>query len=167
MTDRWDRGFLRLALSFANSMSKDPNTRVGAVAVGPGREVLQVGFNGFPRGVADTPERLNDRDVKNRLTVHAERNVVCLAARRGISLDGATLYLTATDDSGLVWGGSPCTACTIELIQAGIAEIVTAPFKNVPSRWLDDITFARTIVEEAGLRYREIDPQRGSRGDFW
>ncbi len=49
------------------SMSKDPRTRVGAVIVGSDLEVRSTGFNGFPRGVADTPERLQDKSTKLRL----------------------------------------------------------------------------------------------------
>ena len=154
---RWDVGFINLALSFARDMSKDPNTKVGAVLVGPRREVIQMGFNGFPEGIADTPERLNDRVLKNRLTVHAERNAVCLAARRGIVTEGSTVYLAATDQSGAVWGGAPCVACLIELIQAGVRGIVTLPFKTVPSRWADDIAESRRLIREKGMGYREVE----------
>ena len=154
---RWDVGFINLALSFARDMSKDPNTKVGAVLVGPRREVIQMGFNGFPEGIADTPERLNDRALKNRLTVHAERNAMCLAARRGIATEGSTVYLAATDQSGAVWGGAPCVACLIELIQAGVRGIVTLPFKTVPSRWADDIAESRRLIRENGMGYREVE----------
>ena len=134
-----------------------PSVQVGAVLVGPRREVIQMGFNGFPEGIADTPERLNDRVLKNRLTVHAERNAVCLAARRGIATEGSTVYLAATDQSGAVWGGAPCVACLIELIQAGVREIVTLPFKTVPSRWADDIAESRRLIREKGMGYREVE----------
>src|ERR1700722_18183411 len=100
--DRWDRHFIDMALLCA-SMSKDPRTRVGAVIVGPDLEVRSTGFNGFPRGVADTPERLQDKSTKLRLIVHAEVNAILNAARAGIPLKGCTLYLAATDDSGDVW----------------------------------------------------------------
>jgi dCMP deaminase len=138
-------------------MSKDPNTQVGAVIIGPDMETRSTGFNGFPRGIADTAERLADRELKNRLMVHAERNAICNAARIGTALKGCTLYLLATDDTGGVWGGCPCTACTIEVIQAGIIEVVSLPFKTAPSRWADDIKFAHSLLSEAGVRYREVD----------
>ncbi len=44
--------------------SKDPNTKVGAIAVGEKGQILSQGYNGFPRGILDKPERLNDREVK-------------------------------------------------------------------------------------------------------
>lgn len=157
MTDRWDRHLLERCLLNAR-MSKDPRTQVGAIIVGPDREQRADGFNGFPRGITDTPERLNDRDMKMRLIVHAERNAICNAARIGVSVRGCTLYLAATDETGMVWGGPPCTACTIELIQAGIASVVSFPVKAIPSRWHDDLAFAREILAEAGVAYREIAP---------
>lgn len=111
--------------------------------------------NGFPRGIADTSERLNDRDTKLKLIVHAERNAILNAARVGVSIKGCTLYLAATDDTGLVWGGPPCTHCTIEIIQTGIVEIVSYPVKAIPSRWHDDLKMARELLCECGMHYRE------------
>ena len=83
MTTRWDHHFLQLCLDHAR-MSKDPSMSVGAVIVGPDREIRSAGFNGFPRGIADTKERLSDRDVKLQLVVHAEMNAVLAAARVGV-----------------------------------------------------------------------------------
>lgn len=157
MSERWDRHFIETALLQAR-MSKDPSTKVGAVIVGPDREIRATGFNGFPRGIADTVARLHDRETKLRLVVHAEMNAVLNAARIGTPLLGCTLYLAATDDSGLVWGGSPCTRCCVELLQAGIKAIVSSPFKDIPSTWSDDVAFARTILNEAGVPYREVLP---------
>lgn len=156
MTSKWDHHFLASALHKAG-MSKDPSTRVGAVIIGPDYEERSSGFNGFPRGVADTPERLNDRETKLKLIVHAEMNAVCNAARIGVSVRGCTLYLAATDASGLVWGGCPCTRCSVEIIQAGIAEIASYGFKDCPSRWREDLEYAQEILREAGVRYREVN----------
>lgn len=153
--DRWDNHFLGLALYHAG-MSKDPSTKVGSVIVGPDREVRSLGFNGFPRGIADTAERLNDRDTKLKIVVHAEMNAILAAARIGVSVKGCTLYLCATDSSGLIWGGAPCSRCTVEIIQAGIGAIVTRPFKTVPSRWAGDVEAARLLLHEANIDYREV-----------
>lgn len=155
MSERWHRHFLELALLNAR-MSKDPSTKVGAVIVGPDREIRSAGFNGFPRGIADTEARLNDRDTKLKLVVHAEMNAILNAVRVGVSVKGCTMYLAATDASGLVWGGPPCTRCTVETIQSGIAEVISHPFKDVPSRWKDDIALAGGLLEEAGVRYQEF-----------
>ena len=157
MSGRWDNHFLRLCVEHA-SMSKDPSTKVGAVIVGPDREIRSTGFNGFPRGIADTDERLNDRELKLSLVVHAEMNAILNAARIGASVKGCVLYLAATDDSGAVWGGAPCTRCAVEIIQAGIKEIVSPPFKSVPSHWEASVKMAHLLSVEAGILYREIAP---------
>lgn len=157
MSERWDRHFLRLALDNAQ-MSKDPRTRVGSIIVGPDREIRSTGFNGFPRGIDDTQERLTDRDTKLQIIVHAEMNALMNAARVGIPTKGCTLYLVATDDTGNQWGGPPCCRCTTHAIQAGIVEIVSYPIKAVPSRWHDDLALARTLIDEVGIMYREVQP---------
>jgi len=137
-------------------MSKDPNTKVGTVITGPDREILSAGFNGFPRGIADTQERLNDRATKLQLIVHAEMNALLAAARTGMRLKGCVLYIAATDSSGLVWGGPPCTRCTVEIIQVGISEIVSYPIKTAPSKWKADLEVARNLLAEADIKYREL-----------
>lgn len=155
MSERWDKHFLGLA-EYHSRLSKDPNTRVGSVIVGPDRELLSAGFNGFPRGIADTEKRLNDRDLKLKLVVHAEMNALLAAARLGVRLKGCTLYLAATDNSGLIWGGPPCTRCTVEIIQVGIGEIVSYPSKAIPSKWHNDLMLARDLITEAGIYYRQV-----------
>jgi deoxycytidylate deaminase len=72
---------------------------------------------------------LHDKETKLRLVVHAEVNAILNAARVGIPLKGCTLYLAATDDTGAVWGGPPCTRCSLDMIQAGITRVVSLPFK--------------------------------------
>ena len=155
MSEHWDQVHLRKALAWARE-SKDPNTCVGCVIAGPDHETRSTGFNGFPRRIADTPRRLGDRELKNRIIVHAERNAIYAAALVGVPLKGCTLYMAATDTSGAVWGGCPCTHCTIAIIQAGITEVVSYPFKAGFSHWRDDITFALGLMAEAGIILREI-----------
>jgi dCMP deaminase len=151
----WHEHFLRLAVEHAR-MSKDPATKVGALLIGPDREVLSTGFNGLPRGLADLPERLHDRDEKLKLIIHAEMNAVINAARIGVSVKGATLYLAATDDSGLVWGGPPCMRCSVHVIQAGVARIISWPTKTGFSKWHDDLAVAGALLAEAGVERLEI-----------
>lgn len=156
MTQRWDSHFLRMAYEVAR-MSKDPSTKVGAIIVGPDREMRSSGFNGFPRGIADTEDRLGDRETKLGLVVHAEQNAILNAARIGTPTKGCTMYLLATDHTGGLWGGPPCTRCVIEVIQAGITEVVALPFKTAPSRWKDSIEQARKLLLEADVAFREVE----------
>lgn len=161
MSDRWDTYFLGLALSAAG-MSKDPNTQYGAVIIGPDREPRTSGFNGFPRGIADSLERLSNREVKNKLMVHAEHNAILSAARIGVSISGCTLYFVGTDSSGMIWGGAPCVACTLAAIQAGIKEIVSYPWKPGPSQWTEDVVLSKACIEEAASITRREVPLPGT-----
>lgn len=116
--ERWDRRFLELC-NLVSRWTKDRSQGVGAVLVGPGREILATGYNGIPRGLADDIEARHERPEKYLWAEHAERNAVYNAARVGVSTMGATAYLT----------GLPCMDCGRALIQAGIARIVA---------WSDD-----------------------------
>lgn len=154
---KWHQHFLQTALLQAQ-MSKDPSTRVGAVIVGPDKEIRSTGYNGFPRGILDSEERLNNRELKNLLMVHAETNAILSAARVGIPVKDCTLYLCAQNtETGEIWGGAPCIRCTVEVINAGLKRIITYPFKNVPSRWKENIEFSQKILREADIEYIEIE----------
>jgi len=144
MSEKWDRRFLELA-SHISTWSKDPSTKVGCVVVGEDREIRSTGFNGFPRGIEDDAERLEDRAQKYPLICHAEENAIMHAARIGISLKGNTAYVT--------W--PPCTRCTRSLIQAGISEVVYPTGIEIPERWGDDLGIAMGMMEEAGITIRE------------
>lgn len=152
----WDRIWLQDALAVARK-SKDPSTKVGGVIVTMDNDKITEGWNGFPRGIADTPERFADRDLKLSLVVHGEMNAVFNAVRMGVSLRNTRLYVVATDKSGTIWGGPPCTRCVVECIQAGIVEYVSYPLKLAPSRWHASCEFAGSLIREAGLVYREVD----------
>jgi dCMP deaminase len=146
MNDRWDGHFLALA-DECSRMSKDPSTKVGAVIVGPDHEIRSTGFNGFPRGIADTHERLTCREVKIGLMVHAEANAILHAARVGSAIKGCTMYLVAP----------PCAGCAISIIQAGIIEVVAKPLtSDLAARWKPSIDTALALLAEAGVAYREV-----------
>lgn len=153
---RWDRHFLDLAFRHAQ-MSKDPSTQVGAVIVDSDLNLRSAGFNGFPRGVADTDARLQDRPLKLELVVHAEMNAILAAARSGVPLKGCSMYIVATNRTNSTkWGGPPCIRCTVQALQAGITEIVSLPMKEVPSAWFGSLALSREILAETGTIYREI-----------
>lgn len=150
--ERWDRYFLGLALA-ASRMSRDPSTRVGSIIVLEG-SVISTGWNGFPQGIAED-SRMDDREVKLKLMVHGEMRAILSAARVGTSVQGATLY-TACEGTAGIWGGPPCTRCAVECIEAGIREVVSYPFKSVPSRWLDDLRLAELLLQEAHVIFRSV-----------
>lgn len=146
---KWDKYFLSIA-AVVSVMSKDPSTKIGAVIVDSDRVIRATGFNGFPRGIEDTPERLNDRETKYKLVVHAEVNAILAAARVGVPLIGCTLYL------GSPWGGPPCHRCCVDIIQAGIVEVVSTVRNESSDRWSESLDLGQQLLEEAGVRYREV-----------
>lgn len=146
MSIKWDRRFLALAAHIAE-WSKDPSTKVGCVVVGPDREIRSTGFNGFPRGIADTEERLHNREFKYPLICHAEENAIMHAARVGMSLKDCTAFVT--------W--PPCTRCARSLIQAGLSEIVYPAGLSIPDRWQDDFQMSSTMFEESKTKVRTVE----------
>jgi dCMP deaminase len=140
----WDRKFIEMAV-LVSSWSKDPSTKVGCVIADSDHAQLSEGFNGFPRGIADD-SRLQVREMKYRLIVHAEANAIAAAARNGHSLKGATAYVTF----------SPCPQCAALLVQAGIVRVVTIKGAT-PAHWLAECEIAQAMLREAGVTYEEAE----------
>ncbi len=151
--DKWHSHFMKRA-SLASEMSKDPSTKVGAVIIGPNREVRSSGYNGMPIGVDDNiSERSSNRDLKLMFYEHAERNAIILASRHGTPLEGCTIYINGER------GGLPaCSDCARAIIQAGIvAVVITLTMEEVPERWKATCDIGLTMLYEAGVKvYRLI-----------
>jgi len=113
--ESWHAFFLRIAALWA-TRSKDPGTKCGAVIVNGENLVVSSGYNGLPRRIVDSVERLENRQRKLELTVHAEINAILNAARLGVSIRGCTLYTTP-----LV----PCSSCAPLIVNSGISQVVT------------------------------------------
>ena len=75
--NKWDKRFLELA-KHISGWSKDPSNQVGAVIVNLEKKIVAVGYNGFPKGVADD-DRLSYRDKKYDIILHAEENALITA----------------------------------------------------------------------------------------
>lgn len=91
--------------------SKD-TTQVGAVLLDRNHAVRGTGYNGPPKGVADTPDRFI-RPRKYLFASHAEQNTIAFAARNGVATDGCIIAVTHY----------PCSSCARSIIQAGISEV--------------------------------------------
>lgn len=135
----WQEYFMGFA-RWAARKSKDPSTQVGAVAIGPDKEILETGFNGLPRGVADLPERM-ERPAKYLWTGHAEENLVTTAARS--RLKGSTVYVTHLC----------CNGCARMLINAGVSRVVVGDGQtSMPKEQFD---VAKLMFAEAGVVLEE------------
>ena len=141
--NKWDERFMQLAETVANwSSCYQENRHVGAVVV-KDKRILTTGYNGAPSGIESCAERGEClRRVRNIASgtmqevcyaVHAEQNAICQAAKMGISVDGATIYVTH----------QPCTICTRMIINAGIKKVV---YKH---GYPDE--FSLKLLEEAGV----------------
>ena len=138
-----DLNFLELCNTLAKN-TKCFSRKIGAVLV-RNKTIVGTGYNGPPRGVPHCDERyLVDPVLQNALREkkipidrtrcprqvlgfksgegldwcvagHGERNALINAARLGVKTEGCTLYMNC---------GVPCTPCLVEIINAGIKEIV-------------------------------------------
>ena len=134
----WDRHFLGIAKAVSKA-SKDPSTKIGAIIVRPDRSEVSWGYNGFPKGIADTEERLNNREIKYDLVLHGEENAL-LKAREDVS--GCTIY---------VWPLFSCAKCALKIIQSGIERVVSPP--PAAERWQPSYDDAMDLYAEAGVRF--------------
>lgn len=144
--EKWHIRFLRLASEVA-TWSKDPSTSVGCVLVKE-RRVISTGYNGFPKNLSDSFDRLSNREQKYEMTVHAEVNAVTTAALHGVSTENCSAYVTF----------SPCSRCAAVLINAGITAVYVSGGSIIPDRWLENFILASNMLAEAGVHYQVIDP---------
>lgn len=136
---KWHNRWLELAGSIAQ-WSKDPSTKVGAVLFTPENTPVAFGYNGLPRGLEDSDSRLQNRELKYKLTVHAEANALMNALRSGAAVSGNCLAVTTV----------PCPNCAAMIIQAGIKQVIfNSPTEDYISRW--DIETPLMMFKEAGV----------------
>ncbi len=113
-----DKSFINIAHEIAKA-SKCVSKHVGAVIVKDGR-ILSTGYNGTPAGYENCCDHWNGEYTKEHhewsktYEIHAEMNAIIWAARKGISIEGATIYVSL----------EPCSECSKNLIAAGIKKIV-------------------------------------------
>ncbi len=143
LSDKWHWRYMELAKCVA-LWSKDPSSQIGAVAVGSKGQILSQGYNGFPRGIDDSRERLSDRPTKYKYVVHAEMNVIYNATYNGISLDQSILY---------VWGLPICSDCAKGIIQVGIKEVYWFCEKEIPENWHESMELTADMFKETGIKF--------------
>lgn len=152
----WHLRFFEMAQLVA-SWSKDPAKKVGAVIVSAEtRKIIAMGYNGFPRGITDTKQRLKNQDEKRSLTVHAEANAVIDMLNYSRSGgEHLTMYVTAP----------PCTECAKLIMQAGISHVIS-PAIEADSSWANSCLMAKNMFLEAlvDLTYLEVTTEEGVAG---
>ena len=142
--NKWDIRFVRIAKEVAE-WSKDPSTQVGSIAV-KNRKIIATGYNGFPKGIKDAPRDLNNREMKLKLTVHAEKNMIYNAVEHGVKLEGSTVY---------IWGLPTCEECWKGLVQVGVSRVVMPDIEFNGGKWKEGCEFAKEYMEKAGIDVTE------------
>ncbi len=143
----WDEYFMNLADTVAERATCDRG-RSGCVIV-KDRQILVTGYVGSPRNLPHCDDvghlfkkmihedgRITQHCVR---TVHAEQNAITQAARRGIALEGSTLYCRMT----------PCRTCAMLIINCGITRVVC-------QRKYHDGTDSENMFREAGVTLEYI-----------
>lgn len=118
----WDEYFMEVCHAIAKRATCDRG-RSGCV-IARDHQILVTGYVGSPNGLPHCDEvghqfkkiHHEDGTITEHCTrtVHAEQNAICQAARRGISIEGATLYCRMT----------PCRTCAMLIINCGITRVV-------------------------------------------
>ena len=149
----WDEYFMEIA-SVVAKRSNCSRRQVAAVIVKE-NHLLSTGYNGTPRGVKNcfdggcprcaghTP---SGAGLDECLCVHAEQNAICQAARYGINVSDATIYITL----------SPCLTCAKLIINAGIKEVV---YGGDYTAFLDTV---KDMFKAAGVKCRSFKPSQGA-----
>jgi len=124
MTNRksWDEYFMRIALIVAERATC-LRAKIGAVIV-KDRSIVATGYNGSPAGhphctevgcliyVSRNPDGEEEENCFR--TIHAEINAIAQAAKHGVVIDGADIYVSA----------SPCYHCLKTIINTGIKRVL-------------------------------------------
>jgi len=118
----WDEYFMEVCEAISKRATCDRG-RSGCV-IAKDKQLLVTGYVGAPAGLPHCDEvghqikKMVHEDGRETThcvrTVHAEQNAICQAAKRGISIDGATVYCRMT----------PCRTCAMLIINCGIKRVV-------------------------------------------
>ncbi len=113
----WEQYFMNIAHEVATRSTCD-RKNIGAVIVRE-KSILSTGYNGSLRGLPHCEEvgheMENDHCVR---TIHAEANAIVQAARNGVQIENAEIFVTA----------SPCYNCFKMIANAGIKKIYFGEF---------------------------------------
>lgn len=147
--NKWDERFMEMASLVASwSSCYQENRQVGAIIV-KDKRILTTGYNGASSGIVSCKEK--GECIRKKLNipsgtrheicyaVHAEQNAIIQAAKLGVSVNDATIYVTH----------QPCSICTKMIINSGIKNII---FRE---GYPDD--FSVRLCNEAGVNLIKYD----------
>ena len=169
----WDQYFLNIC-DVVSENSKCYSRKVGAIIV-KDKSIISTGYNGPPRGVPPCDERYNNMldtslvqqfikdgipyrtGIKNCprrilnlksgqglewcIAGHGERNALINAARVGVAVKDCIMYMNCP---------VPCSPCLVEIINAGISEIVITSFEHYD-------LMSKYLIEQSKLKVRKYE----------
>jgi len=134
----WDEYFMEIA-RVVSSRSTCPRKFVGSVIVRD-KTILSTGYNGSIRGMPHCSDEGHMMENGHCVaTIHAEANAIIQAAKNGVIIDGATIYVTA----------SPCWNCFKQIANSGIRRICYGEF------YRDERIFQ--VAERIGIELHHIE----------
>jgi dCMP deaminase len=105
----WDDYFMSIAL-LGSCRSPCQRLNVGSVIVKNNR-LISMGYNGYIQGA---PHISRIQDNHEQSIIHSEINAISDCAKRGVSLDNSTIYITHY----------PCINCFRSIAACGIKEVI-------------------------------------------
>ena len=118
LMNKWIVRGLKLAEE-ASTWSKD-RSKIGACLMRPDHKIASYGYNGLPPGL-DDEEILKDRELKNKIIIHAEENAILNCSDP--SLENYSLF---------VYGLNPCNHCASVIASKGIKYVYAVATVDSP-----------------------------------
>ena len=153
----WDEYFMEVCRAIAKRATCDRG-RSGCV-IARDNQLLVTGYVGAPRGLPHCDDvghqfkkvQHEDGSISQHCvrTVHAEQNAICQAAKRGISIDGATLYCKMT----------PCRTCAMLIINCGIKRVIAEKRYHDSADSIEMFKQAGVILEHLNDSVEEYQDQ--------
>lgn len=145
-TLKWAKRYMSMAY-LVGSWTSCLSRKVGCV-ITVNRRVVATGYNGAPAGVPSCTElgyclrqgSKSGENLEQCQAVHAEQNAITWAAKYGVALEGADIYVTTY----------PCITCMKLIVASGIKRLFYTEEYNSP--------LARELAEKAGIETYQIQP---------
>ena len=138
----WDEYFMNIATQVATRATCD-RKHVGAVIVRD-RTILSTGYNGSIRSMPHCDEVGHMMEAGHCVrTIHAEANAIIQAAKNGVAIEGADIYITA----------SPCWQCFKMIANAGIERIIFGEF------YRDERIY--DVAQQLNIELLKLSPEPG------
>ena len=121
--------------------SKDPSTQVGACIINDQKQIVGLGYNGFPNGCDDDefPWDKEGEDNKYLYVIHAEINAI--NNKNMGDIRGTTMYVTH----------QPCHECAKSIIQSGIKKVIYKNSMEHNPRYQVSIRASKKMFRASGI----------------